>query len=178
MSEPDAHPVDHTDPRARRRVYEWPEPTDHGTPGTTSYSGPEALQRVLDGDLHISPGAHTLGLRLSSFDIGTVELVARPGPWACNNGGSVHGGIVSGWVDAALGYATASSVEAGVGYSTLDLTVRYLRPLLPEHCPATVTATTVHCGRSTAVVDVEVTDSRGRICATGSGAMMLFRPPS
>ena len=178
MSEADNTPVDHTDPQARRRTYEWPEPTDHDSPGTTSYSGPEALQRVLDGELHISPGAHTLGLRLQSFDIGRVELLATPGPWACNNGGSVHGGIVSGWVDSALGYATASSVESGVGYSTLDLTVRYLRPLLLEDCPVTVTASTVHCGRSTAVVDVEVRDARGRRCAWGNGAMMLFRPPS
>jgi len=167
---------DHTDRASRTRTYDWPEPGGSATPGTTSYSGPEALQRVLDGELHISPGAHTLGLRLTSFAEGEAVLTARPDEWACNSGGTVHGGIVSGWVDSTLGYATASAVGEGVGYSTLDLTVRYLRALRLEHTPVTLRGVVRHCGRSTAVVDVEVRDSRDALCATGSGAMMLFRP--
>lgn len=136
----------------------------------------DALQRVLDGERHLSPGALTLGLRLDSVAERAIVMTAEPAEWALNNGGTVHGGIVSGWVDSALGYATATVVEPGVGYNTLDLTVRYIRALRLACTPATIAAEVEHVGRSTCVVQVKVTDTDGRICASASGVMMLFRP--
>ena len=93
-----------------------------------------------------------------------------------NGRGTVHGGIVSGWVDSALGYATATVVEPGVGYNTLDLTVRYIRALRLERTPATIAAEVEHVGRSTCVVQVKVTDTDGRTCASASGVMPSIYP--
>lgn len=136
------------------------------------------LQTVIDGENHLSPGAHTLGIQLTEAAEGSVVMTATPADWALNIGGTVHGGIVSGWVDTALGYATATLVEKGVGYNTLDLTVRYIRALRLENTPALIHAEVEHIGRSTSVVQAKVVDARGRTCASASGVMMLFRPHS
>lgn len=139
------------------------------------HAGLDALNRIISGERHLSPGAYTLGIRLSSAEEGAVTMTAEPAEWALNNGGTVHGGIVSGWVDSALGYATATVVEEGVGYSTLDLNVRYIRALRLAKTPATIHAEVEHVGRSTCVVQARVTDTDGRTCASASGVMMLFR---
>ena len=170
----DAH-FDSIDPAARSRHYSWPEP-NLGTGRTTEVSGLDFLRRIIAGERHLSPGAHTLGIRLTAAAEGSVTMTATPADWARNNGGTVHGGIVSGWVDSALGYATATLVEEGVGYNTLDLTVRYIRALRLENTPALIHSEVEHLGRSTSVVQAKVVDTLGRTCASASGVMMLFRP--
>ena len=166
---------DHVDPETRSRRYSWPEPPTDGGHNTAS-AGMRALREMVEGTRPLSPGAYTLGLRATAAEEGAVTLTATPAEWALNNGGTVHGGIVSGWVDSALGYATASVVGEGVGFNTLDLTVRYIRALRLENTPATIRAEVEHVGRSTSVVQVKVIDSEGRTCASASGVMMLFRP--
>lgn len=167
-------PFDSVDPGSCSRHYSWaPAPED---PTERVHAGVDALREIIRGERHLSPGAHTLGVRLTGAEEGAVTLTATTAEWALNNGGTVHGGIVSGWVDSALGYATASVVEPGVGYNTLDLNVRYIRALRLERTPATVTAEVEHVGRSTCVVQAKVTDTDGRTCASASGVMMLFHP--
>ena len=167
-------PFDSVDPAARSRHYSWPAlpPADE----RTAHAGLDALNRVIAGERPLSPGAHSLGIRLTSAEKGTVTMTAEPAEWALNNGGTVHGGIVSGWVDSALGYATATVVEEGVGYSTLDLTVRYIRALRLAQTPATGHAAVEHAGRSPRVVPARATSTDGPSCASASGVMMLFRP--
>lgn len=168
-------PFDTVDPADHSRHYSWvPLRPDAGH--NTAFAGLEALRSIIRGERHLSPGAFTLGLRLTEVEEGVATMTATPAEWALNNGGTVHGGIVSGWVDSALGYATATVVEEGVGYNTLDLTVRYIRALRLEHTPATIRGEVEHVGRSTAVVQVKVVDTQGRTCASASGVMMLFRP--
>ncbi|WP_295650719.1 PaaI family thioesterase [uncultured Dietzia sp.] len=170
----DHAPFDSVDPESHSRRYSWAAaPAD---PSERVHAGLAALEEIIRGERHLSPGAHTLGVRLTAAAEGSVTMTATPAEWALNNGGTVHGGIVSGWVDSALGYATATVVEPGVGYNTLDLTVRYIRALRLERTPATISAEVEHVGRSTCVVQAKVTDTGGRTCASASGVMMLFRP--
>ncbi len=170
----DRNPFDSVDPASRTREYSWAAPPED--PARRVHAGLDSLEEVIRGERHLSPAAHSLGVRLTSAEEGAVTMTATPAEWALNNGGTVHGGIVSGWVDSALGYATATVVEPGTGYNTVDLTVRYLRALLLERTPATIRAEVEHVGRSTCVVQVKVTDTDGHTCASASGVMMLFRP--
>ena len=170
----DRNPFDSVDPASRTREYSWAAPPDD--PARRVHAGLDSLEEVIRGERHLSPAAHSLGVRLTSAEEGSVTMTATPAEWALNNGGTVHGGIVSGWVDSALGYATATVVEPGTGYNTVDLTVRYIRALLLERTPAIIRAEVEHVGRSTCVAQVKVTDTDGRTCASASGVMMLFRP--
>ena len=43
--------------------------------------------------------------------------------------GSVHGGIAATLLDSCMGCAVHTTLEAGVGYTTTDLQVRYIRAM-------------------------------------------------
>ena len=92
----DDAPFDSVDPVARSRHYSWPALPDAAAPG--AHAGLEALRLIIDGERHLSPGAHTLGIRLSAAEVGAGTTTAERAEWALDDGGTVHGGSVSGWV--------------------------------------------------------------------------------
>ena len=51
----------------------------------------------------------------------------EPAEWMYNPLGSVHGGIAATLLDSCMGCAVHTTLGAGVGYTTTDLQVRYLR---------------------------------------------------
>ncbi len=84
----------------------------------------------------------------------------------------VHGGVVMLALDTVLGLAVMS-VNTSIEQSTLELKVNFVKPLLKE--PFKVTGRVVHIGKSTAVVEGEVSDSVGDICARALGTWFIFR---
>jgi uncharacterized protein (TIGR00369 family) len=81
-----------------------------------------------------------------------------------SEGGQIHGGVISAFIDIAADYAL--SVRVGDFVPTVNLRVDYLRPaagLLRAE------AEVVRAGRTIGVVDVKVTDESGKLVAIGRG---------
>lgn len=125
----------------------------------------DEIQEMLDG----SAVSAALGIRVLSADAEEAratlrmpfqELVER-----ARGTGQFHGGPIATLVDLAGDMAVAARVGGGV--PTVDLRVDYLRPAQGAHLDARARARKV--GRTLAVVDVDVTDEAGRLCATGRG---------
>ena len=53
----------------------------------------------------------------------------EPAEFHYNPIGAVHGGLACTLLDSALGCAGHTTLAAGVGYTSIDLNVRYLRPI-------------------------------------------------
>ena len=62
-----------------------------------------------------------------------------------NPHGVVHGGVVFTLVDTAMGQATMDAVEDGMRCATIELSVRYLRPIIGGRLVAT--ASVLKAGR-------------------------------
>ncbi len=74
-----------------------------------------------------------------------------------------------------MGSAVHSTLEFGVGYSTLELSVNYIRPVpAAAGVVLTATATTIHVGRRTATIDCRVHDPEGRLVAHGTSTCMVL----
>ena len=56
----------------------------------------------------------------------------EPAEWMYNPIGSVHGGIAATMLDSCMGCAVHTTLPRGVGYTTTDLQVRYLRAMRRE----------------------------------------------
>ena len=56
-------------------------------------------------------------------------FVLEPAEYHYNPIGSVHGGVFATLLDSSCGCAVQSTLPAGVGYTSLDLAVRFLRPM-------------------------------------------------
>jgi uncharacterized protein (TIGR00369 family) len=127
-------------------------------------SGDE-IQRMLDD----SPYIGFMKLEVISTDPDkdqvVIKMPMRPEFERRAGTGQYHGGAIAAFIDIAGDYAVVLKVGGGV--PTINFRVDYLRPA--TNTALTATATTRRLGRSVAVVDIDVTDDNGKLCAIGRG---------
>jgi uncharacterized protein (TIGR00369 family) len=87
----------------------------------------------------------------------------------------VHGGALATLLDSALGCAVHSTLPAGVGYTTVDLAVTYLRPVTRDTGRLRCEAEIVHGGRTVATARAQITDPSGRLIATATTTCIILR---
>lgn len=81
-------------------------------------------------------------------------------------GGSVHGGVLAAMVDIAMLVAIFAEMREGeVPAGTAELSITYLRQAHGDEIFAD--ANVVKRGRQLSLVEVDITDSEGRLCARG-----------
>ena len=94
-----------------------------------------------------------------------IRMPMRPEFERRRGTGQYHGGAISALIDIAGDYALVMKVGGGV--PTINFRVDFLRP--GTNTSLTATASTRRLGRSVAVVDVDVHDDDGKLCAVGRG---------
>ena len=141
------------------------------SPQTTKHL--EQLRAMIRGDAPGPPVAKLVGLEFVSIDIGrsTMELVA--GPQHANPMGTLHGGILADLADAALGTAMASTLEDDETFTSLDLTLKFLKPVWQSRLRAI--AVLVKRTRSLGLLECEVTDDEGSLVARAYSTCMVLR---
>ncbi|MGV9670218.1 MULTISPECIES: PaaI family thioesterase [unclassified Gordonia (in: high G+C Gram-positive bacteria)] len=116
-----------------------------------------------------------LGMRPVRIDEGDVEFVVTPKPDFSNPLGTVHGGICATLLDSVMGCAIHTTLPAGVGYTTLELKVNYIRSVPLDADDLTGIGTVIHVGGRTATADGKVFTADGKLVAHGSTTCMVFR---
>ena len=158
----------------RTRTFTWEDPQviySH----LKGMSGLEFLQRVARGELPAPPMARLMNIRITHVEKGQVTFEGIPEEYHYNPLGVVHGGMAATLLDSALGCCVNSHLEAGDLYTTLELKVNYLRPITVTTGAIRAIATTVHIGRTTAVVEGKVLDAADRIYAYASSTCLIRR---
>lgn len=90
-----------------------------------------------------------------------------------NQQGTVHGGTIAELADAAIGTAHSTVIRADESFATIELTVRFLRPVW--EATLTAAAWAVHAGRSVSHYRCEIRDDRHRLVATAESSVMTLR---
>ena len=85
-----------------------------------------------DGRLPPPPIARVFGMRFVEIEDGRFSVTCDPREAFFNPLGMVHGGLACTMLDTALGCVAHSTLPAGSGYTSIDITVSYLRPILPS----------------------------------------------
>lgn len=141
-----------------------------------SMSGLDYLQAVLRGDMPAAPIAHTLNFWLTELAHGRAVFVGEPQRFVYNPLGSVHGGWAATLLDSALGCAVHTTLPAGKGYTTVDLSVSMVRPITERVTRVRCEATIIHTGGSIATAQGRITDDAGTLYAHGSTTCMILTP--
>jgi uncharacterized protein (TIGR00369 family) len=94
-------------------------------------SGLEFLRAMVAREVPAPPIAGTMGFRLAEVDPGRAVFECEPGPGLLNPLGSVHGGLALTLIDSATGCALHTELEAGIGYTTVETKVNFVRPMMP-----------------------------------------------
>ena len=117
-----------------------------------------------------------LALEAVAFSEGRAAFRVTPQEFHYNPLGTVHGGVFATLLDSACGCAVHTMLPADVFYTSLDLSVKFLRPVTVGTGPITAEGTVVHLGRRTALAEAKLTDAAGKIYATATSSCLLLRP--
>src|SRR4051812_15202789 len=128
------------------------------------------------GELPAPPGIAPLGFTLDSVEAGRVQFSFEPAEYHYNPIGSVHGGVYASLLDSATGCAVHSVLPAGVGYTSLDLTVKFLRAITVDTGRVRCIGTVPHLGGRTALAQAELRDESDRLLGTAVSSILLIRP--
>lgn len=138
------------------------------------HSGMEILRRISSGELP-SP---LIGGALDFFPLppqpGVMMFQGTPRSDYYNPIGSIHGGYVATLLDSAVGCSVHTLLPRGMGYTTLELKVNYLRALTDRVGPVRAVGTVVNMTRQTALAEGRLVDSAGRLYAWASTTCLLF----
>jgi uncharacterized protein (TIGR00369 family) len=145
-----------------------------GDPDASAMTGLAFLQGIAKGTLPPAPIAELMGFRLCEAEAGRVVFEGRPAACHYNPIGTVHGGYAATLLDSAMGCAVHSVLEAGMGYTTLEIKVNLVRPITAETGPVRAEGTLVHRGRRTATSEARLVDTDGRLLAHATCTCLLF----
>lgn len=138
-------------------------------------TGLQFMQAFCEGkDVTASIGP-TMGMRPVEVESGRAVFEATPDARHLNPMGGVHGGYACTVLDSVTGCAVNTMLEAGVGYGTVDLSVKMLRALkVGETYRAE--GRVLHVSSRLGVSEGSMTDSQGRLVAHATCTCMILRP--
>ena len=161
----------------RSRTVTWHDPMITAA-GALERSGLETLQAIRDGVLPPAPIAMLMQFDLRALEEGRVEFGCVLDESAYNPIGVVHGGLVCTLLDTVAGCAVHTTLPAGVGYTSIELKVNYLRAVHASSGPLTAIGRVVKPGRRVAFAEGEVLDAAGRTVATATSSLLVFPVPA
>lgn len=139
-------------------------------------SGLDYLEGMRTGQIPSPPIAELLGMSIVSVARGEVVFALPTHPSHFNPIGSVHGGILCTALDTVTGCAAHSTLEAGFGYTSIDINVSYLRGVGLDSGPLTFTGRVTKPGRRVIFTSAEGVDAAGNLVATATSSILVMPP--
>jgi uncharacterized protein (TIGR00369 family) len=159
---------------SRTRTLVWQDPVATAAAGATM-TGMEYMTAIVEGAMPPPPIAVTMLLRPIELEEGRVVFEGRPGEEHYNPIGVVHGGYAATLLDSALGCAVHTTLPAGVGYTSLGLEAKYVRPISRDTGRVLCEASVLYRGRKQATAEARLTAAdTGKLLAHGVATCMIL----
>jgi uncharacterized protein (TIGR00369 family) len=165
------------DAAERTRTFNWSDPAQTAAL-IGRRSGLELLRAMSAGELPPPPIMQLIDMAGMTAEEGSVTVTLDPQEFHYNPLGSMHGGVIATLLDTAAACSVQSTLPAGVGYTSLDLNVKFLRPITLASGRLTCTGTVLQRGRRTALAEARLTDAQGRLAAQAMSSCLIFDLPS
>jgi uncharacterized protein (TIGR00369 family) len=161
----------------RTRTIAWDDPSA-GARAAAEMSGLEYLRAIARGELPAAPMADLLSFGFHEIEEGRVVFECVPAEYHYNPIGAVHGGLACTLFDSAMGCAVHTMLPAGVGYTTVELKVNFLRPIEAKTGRLLCEGTTIHVGGRIATAEARLRDEGGKLYGHATTTCMIFREGS
>jgi uncharacterized protein (TIGR00369 family) len=159
---------------SRSRTLTWQDPVATAAAGATM-TGMEYMTAVVTGELPPPPIAVTMRLRPVELEEGRVVFEGEPGEEHYNPIGVVHGGYAATLLDSALGCAVHTTLPVGLGYTSLGLEAKFVRPITRDTGRVLCEASVLYRGRKQATAEARLTAAdSGKLLAHGSATCMIL----
>ena len=159
----------------RTRTITWENPTVSAKKGR-AMSGLDYLRALQKGEIPPAPIAVLMNMSIAEVEEGRVVFTAEPAEYHYNPIGTIHGGFAATLLDSSLGCVVHSMLPAGVGYTTLEIKVNYLRAMTSNTGTVYCEGKIIHLGGRIATAEARVTDATGKLYAHGTTTCIILRP--
>lgn len=156
------------------RTFTWTTPGQADLGQLLAMTGLEQLQAMREGALPPPPIMDTLGFTDLRPEPGRVVVEMPAAEFHYNPLGGVHGGVISTLLDTAAACAVHTTLAVGEFYTSVDLTVKFLRPVTVDSGLLTCEGTVIQRGRRTALAQAQLTDGAGKLVAHATSTCMIF----
>ncbi len=157
----------------RERTVGWADPLV-GAERAKTMNGLDFMRAMIDGEIPPPPITALMRMTAVSAEVGSVTFTCEPDESMYNPIGTVHGGLVCTLLDSVLGCAVHTTLAAGQGYTSLDIAVSYLRPVLATSGPLTAVGRVVKPGSRAAFAEGTVHDAGGKLVASATSTLLVF----
>jgi uncharacterized protein (TIGR00369 family) len=137
-------------------------------------SGLEFVRGLADETLPLNMIAHTLGYDVIEATKGRVVVTVEPSDAHLNPYGTVHGGLTATLLDSCMGLAVQSTLDKGLGQTTVEFKISLMRPITPETGRIKAEGLVLNCGRRVGTAEGRLTDQNGRLLAHGATTCLIF----
>jgi uncharacterized protein (TIGR00369 family) len=137
-------------------------------------SGLEFVRGLADGTLPLNTIARALSYHIAEAAEGRVIIVAEPSDQHLNPAGTVHGGYSATLLDSCMGLAVQSTLDKGIGQTTLEFKISLVRPVTPQTGTIRAQGVVLSRGRRVSTAEGRLTDGQGRLLAHGTTTCLIF----
>jgi uncharacterized protein (TIGR00369 family) len=157
----------------RSRQVSWYSPATLAA-AATELSGRQLLEAMMEGRLPSPPMAELIAARLVSVGDGEVRFAWTPDESTYNPIGMIHGGLLCTLLDFAAAAAVHTQLPAGVGHSSIEIKVSYLKAVRAEGGDIDVHGRALRTGRRVSFAEAHARNPAGELVghATSSIAVM------
>lgn len=120
------------------------------------------------------PLTRLLGLEILSGGAAGVQARCSWAPERCTSNGILHGGFLMAMADSVGAMAAVFNLPAGAGTSTIESKTNFFRAVTEGDL--TLTATPVHVGRTTIVVQTDITRPDGKLVTRTTQTQAVLAP--
>jgi uncharacterized protein (TIGR00369 family) len=159
------------------QTFQWVDPAEV-LAETAKLSGLEYMEGLRDGTVPPPPIAVLMQMSVLEVELGKVVFSCLPSHAHYNPIGMVHGGLVCTLLDTVTGCAAHSSLPAGAAYTSVEIKVNYLRPVLADTGLLTATGHVIKGGNRVVFAEGNVTNSAGELVATASSTLLVRSRPA
>ena len=142
----------------------------------TALSGRDFITAIVEGRLPPPPIARLLGIDFVSVGDGTAVFRCEADESVYNLIGTVHGGWLCTILDSAAGSAIHTLLPAGVGYSSIEIKVSFLKAVRSDSGTLDVSGRALRVGRQIAFAEAHAHDGNGVLVGHATSSIAVLRP--
>lgn len=135
--------------------------------------GRDFLEAIGRRELSLPPILEVLGITEGAAGDGWIEFAMTPQPFMLNLAGTVHGGVLSTLMDSALTCALVTRLSKGFACTTLDMQIRFIRPVRAGVRAVTARAEVIQHGANIGVTAGYIRDDRGRAMVHATSSLAI-----
>lgn len=136
-------------------------------------TGLEVMQAMVNGEIKHPTIAETIPMKAVLAEKGKVVFEVKADGRHLNPLGGIHGGFSATVMDSVTGCVVHTMLDKGIGYATIDLSVKMLRPV-PKDIGLIAEGRIINISKTLSVSEGVLKDIEGKLYSHATATCKIF----